>query len=115
MNCIDAIEGSAKSIIDRLHQVFLDDKLDDADFIRNVKAVLKGTESFVESSTELLHDPKVMSKVLYDYSKDLWMSALNDRLKREAEEEGREWDEKENKEYYEYYYDYIYVHSIYPK
>ncbi len=115
MNCIDAIEGSTKSIIGKLHQVFVEDRLDDAEYIRNVKAVLRGTNEFVENNKELLIDPKILRQVLYAFSKELWLSTLKKRLREESDSEGKEWDGNENDEYYEYYFDYIYAHSIYPK
>lgn len=115
MNCIDAIEGSSKSIIRKLHQVFLEDRLDDAEYIRNVKAVLSGADEFVENNRELLVAPKILQQVLYQFSKELWLSALKSKLRQESESEGKDWDGGENDEYYEYYFDYIYAHSAYPK
>ena len=56
-----------------------------------------------------------MRRVLYEFSKELWLTDLKARLRQDAEAEGKNWDGGENDEYYEYYFDYIYVHSIYPK
>ena len=114
MNCIDAIEGSAKNIIIKTHDVFIEDKLDDTEYIRNVKAIINGITEFVRSNREIISDPQILEQVLYEFSKELWISELKKRLEQESQTEDSINDDSENKEYYEYYFDYIYNHSRYP-
>ncbi len=84
MNCIDAIEGSAKNIIIKLHEVFVKDELDDTEYIRNVKATLDGIIEFVRSNQEIISDPKILKQVLYEFSRELWISELKKRLGQES-------------------------------
>jgi hypothetical protein len=115
MNCIDAIEGSVKNIIVKLHEVFLENELDDSDYIRNVKAVLNGINEFVQLNKEIISDPKILEGVLYEFSKELWLSELRNRLDQEPENKESIKDDSENDEYYGYYFDYLYAHDIYPR
>lgn len=46
MNCIDAVEGTAKTIIDGLFRLFIENNLDDTEYIRNIKAVMDSTDVF---------------------------------------------------------------------
>lgn len=114
MNCIDAIEGSARNVIIKIHDVFIEGKLDDTEYIRNVKAIIDGITEFVQSNREIISDPQILEQVLYEFSKELWISELKKRLGQESETEDSINDDSENKEYYEYYFDYIYTHSRYP-
>jgi hypothetical protein len=115
MNCVDAIEGSVKNIIVKLHEVFLEDKLDDSDYIRNIKAVINGSNEFVQSNKEIISDPKILERVLYEFSKEIWLSELKNRLEQEPATEDSKKDDSENEEYYGYYFDYLYAHDIYPR
>ncbi len=115
MNCIDAIEGSAKNIIIKLHEVFIKEKLDDTEYIRNVKATLDGIIEFVRSNQEIISDPKILEQVLYEFSKELWISELKKRLEQESETEDSINDGSEKKEYQAYYFNYIYAHGTYPR
>jgi capsular polysaccharide biosynthesis protein len=115
MNCIDAIEGSVKNIIVKLHEVFLENELDDSDYIRNIKAVLNGSNEFVQSNKEIISDPKILERVLYEFSKEIWLSELKNRIEQEPETKESIKDDSENDEYYGYYFDYLYAHDIYPR
>jgi len=115
MNCIDAIEGTAKNIIIKLHEVFVKDELDDTEHIRNVKATLDGIIEFVRSNQEIINDPKILEQVLYEFSKELWISELKKRLEQESKTEDSMNNGSEHKEYQEYYFDYIYAHGTYPR
>lgn len=115
MNCIDAIEGSAKNIIIKLHGVFIDDNLDDTEYIRNIKAVLNGISEFVRSNKEIISDFKILEQVLYEFSRELWLSELEKRSGQEPDTGEAAIAGSENKEYLEYYFDYIYAHGTYPR
>jgi hypothetical protein len=115
MNCIDALEGSTKNIIIKLHEVFIDGRVDDSEYIRNVKAILNGVNEFVRSNREIISDPKILEQVLYEFARELWLSGLKKRLEQESESEDSINENPEDKEYYEYYFDYIFAHNNYPK
>ncbi len=115
MNCIDAIEGSAKSIIEKLHEVFVDTSLDDTEYILNVKAVIMGIGEFIRSNKAITSDPETLEHVLYEFSKKIWFSQLLQRQKKESGTEDSEKAGSEIKEYYDYYFDYLYAHGKYPQ
>jgi capsular polysaccharide biosynthesis protein len=115
MNCIDAIEGTTKSIIVKLHEAFTEGRVDDSEYIRNIKALLDGVNEFVQSNREIINDPKILEQVLYEFSKEVWLSGLQKRLEQESESENSINEDSEDKEYYEYYFDYIFAHNAYPK
>jgi hypothetical protein len=112
MKCIDAIEGTVKSILTRIHAVSIEDNLDDTEYVRNVKAIIDATDQFIRSNPELVEDPRLLSDVLYRYSRDLWLM----NLQGSGHNPGRtEETPPENEEYQTYYYDYLYHRGIYPR
>ncbi|MDJ0780490.1 MAG: hypothetical protein QNJ22_00890 [Desulfosarcinaceae bacterium] len=131
MKCIDAIEGTVKCILNRIHQVSLEDRMDDSEYVRSVKAVIDATDNFVEGNQEIVPDRDLLKDVLYSYSKDLWRSAAP--AKQPAKEaalptastpgassapfSGAFVDETdpENDGYRDYYFDYLYRHGVYPR
>lgn len=115
MNCIDLVEKVIESIITKLHEVFINERLDDSEYIRNVKAVLDGTSEYVQANKEALENLENLQQKLYEFSKRLWLSELKKRLQQESEPEDTIVNEAENDDYYEYYFDYIYAHDNYPK
>lgn len=50
MKCIDAIEGTTKYIISEFHQIYIEEKLDDTEYIRNIKAIIDGIDMFIQDS-----------------------------------------------------------------
>ncbi|MFC1858196.1 hypothetical protein ACFL9U_09240 [Thermodesulfobacteriota bacterium] len=114
MKCIDAIEGTAKSIIIKLHDIFIEDKLDDTEHIRNVKAVIEGTDVFVQDNKEIVDDPQMLKKVLYSFSKALWLDYLG-KIRKEEFDSDRQPADSEDLGYDEYYFDHIYNHNAYPR
>lgn len=114
MNLIDAIEGTAKCIIHRFYQVFIEDGLEDTEYVRNVKAVIESVDYFMQKNQEILRDPEILKQVLYSYSKDLWLKDIEkDKIKKcisITENINLKYDE-----YNEYYYDYIYYHGDFPR
>lgn len=108
MNCIDAIEGTAKGIIDQFYDGYLEIHMDDSEFIRNIKSVIDATEKFVKKNQELISDPEMLRRILYDYAKERWME--NIRQHPEARE-----NDPDGIEYYDYYFDYIFAHGGYPR
>jgi hypothetical protein len=78
MKCIDAIEGTVKCILNRIHEVSLEDRRDDSEYIRSVKAVIDATDNFIEGNQEIIPDRDLLKNVLYRYSKELWRSTSSD-------------------------------------
>jgi hypothetical protein len=141
MKCIDAIEGTVKCILNRIHEVSLEDRKDDSEYVRSVKAIIDATDNFIEGNQEIIPDRDLLKNVLYRYSKELWRStdsvadkksdaplsggrlpgkdavSIKDRIKDKVtslESPANEAGE-ENDGYRDYYFDYLYRHGVYPR
>jgi hypothetical protein len=113
MNCIDAVEGTVKSIISRLHQGALENRLDDTEFIREVKTVIEASTCFVQSNREILAAPEVLTEVLYRFAKALWLErAVQGLQESPALSEGERGDQVE---YFNYFFDHLYAKGTYPR
>ncbi|MBU1053640.1 MAG: hypothetical protein KKC46_07405 [Proteobacteria bacterium] len=112
MNCIDAVEGTVKSIINGLFQLFIESGFDDTEYIRSIKKVLDSTDTFLRNNKEIAGNPNTFKDVLYRYAKDLWLKQLVNKTK--SSDDVKE-QIVEKMEYYEYYFDYIYGHGTYPR
>ena len=114
MNCIDAVEGTVKCIITKLHQMFIEDRRDDTEYIRNVKAVMEATDFFIQNNREIVSEPQMLKQVLYVFSKELWLKNVDKingtDFNSDADDSGYE-----SIRYHNYYYDYIYIHGTYPR
>jgi len=113
MNCIDAIEGIIKRIIDRTLEDLFSDRLDDTEYIRNIKTVIFAAEAFMRENKEIFNNPEIVKRILYDYAKDKWM---NHRVKPQHKNKTTTYkaDNLFDLEYLYYYYDYIYDRGVYP-
>lgn len=111
MNCIDAVEGTVKSIINGLFQLFIESDLDDTEYIRYVKRVMDSTNIFLQDNKEIAGIPETLKNVLYGYARDLWLKHLANKTKTDDDDKEQV---LEKMEYYEYYFDYIYSHGTYP-
>lgn len=110
MNCIDAVEGTAKSMLDKLLQVADEYRLDASEYIRNVKAVIEAVVAFVTVNPEVSDNPEIIQGVLYDYAKTLWVVRLEKSVNPDpAGGAGADID------YQAYCYDYVYMHGNYPR
>jgi hypothetical protein len=114
MKCIDAIEGTVKTIIKELYAVHAQNNAsaDDSEYIYNVKTVINATDQYVHLHPEFIEDPQILKQVLYEYSRDLWLLG-KDPATVQAET-GTGLTDAENDEYQTYYYDYIYNRGVYP-
>jgi len=113
MKCIDAIEGTCKSIIHRLYLNYLEEHLDDTEYIGNVRSVLEGLDSFIHGNREAVDDPLVLKNVLYEFARDQWLQGLDDPDRfQEAPCKNADADPEEG--YPIYYYDHIYNKGNYP-
>ncbi|MBU1711561.1 MAG: hypothetical protein KKD47_00490 [Proteobacteria bacterium] len=111
MNCIDAVEGTAKTIIDGLFRLFIEYNLDDTEYIRNIKAVMDSTDTFLQNNREIAGNHHTLKKILYEHAKDLWLNNLFNKAETyniNAEQVSENW------EYNGYSFDYIYNHGTYP-
>ena len=114
MKCIDVIEANVKCIMQRVHAVHIEDRLDDSEYIRNMKAVIDGTADFMKNNPEVIERPELLLQVLYHYSRDLWLKSqlmpesgtLEDKTFTSTDNDG---------EYETYYYDYLYHRGLYPR
>jgi len=108
MNNLDAIEGSVKSILEKLHGVWIDSHLDDSEYIRNTRAVIEATDRYIQENREITNAPNILTQVLRQFAKSLW---LNHKTTVEKTTAG---DSDDNGDYSEYCFDYIYEHGVYP-
>jgi len=112
MKCIDAIEGTAKTILNHMHAVSVEDHLDDTEYVRNVRAVIEATYQFIVNNPEIVETPQLLKDVLYSYSRRLWLSGQQSSPPPErTKPEGS----AEEEEYQTYYYDYLYHRGTYPR
>ena len=114
MKCIDAIEGTAKSIIKELHATYIQGgaSADDSEYIENVKTVILATDQYVRTHPEFIEDPQILKQVLYEYSRNLWLMGKEPATVPSETAAGI--TDSENDEYQTYYYDYIYNRGFYP-
>jgi len=114
MNCIDSIEGTAKFIINRHFRIFLEDRLDDTEYIRNIKAVIDATIDFLMENKEIACRSELLQGVLYDYAKEIWLDHVN-RIRQESTNPDITNTNADGDGYPDYYFDYIYAHGAYPR
>jgi hypothetical protein len=110
MNCIDAVEGTAKALLGKFLDVSAEYRLDESEYIRNVKAVIDAVAQFVKSNPEVCEAPELIRNVLYDFAKAQWLAWLEKTVDRDQETGARC-----DVEYQAYCYDYVYAHGNYPR
>lgn len=110
MKCIDAVEGTVKSIIKEIYLTHSRNSADDSEYIFNVKTVIDATDQYVRSQPEFIENPEILKQVLYVYSRNLWLQGQQPA----GTENKTNVMESENEEYQTYYFDYIYNRGIYP-
>jgi hypothetical protein len=115
MKSTGTIEGTVKFIIDQLHKMYVEEKLDDSDYIRCVKIMINATDTYLKRQKEITVEPSLLKDGLYTYSKELW-------LKRQVSEQicadtvnGNAPIFQPDDDYQDYYYDYIYSQDLYPR
>ncbi len=110
MNCIDAVEGTAKVLLDNFLDLASEYRLDASEYIRNVKAVIEGVERFAISNPEVSETPDLIRDELYNYAKKLWLKRLESTDDFDPEAGGNP-----DVEYQAYCYDYVFDHENYPR
>lgn len=110
MNCIDAVEGTAKTLLTVFLDVSTEYRMDASEYIRNVKAVIDAVLLFVQNNPEISQAPQLIRDVLYDYARSQWLARLEKSVDSEPEAAA-----KPDLEYQSYCYDYVYAHGNYPR
>ena len=110
MNCIDAVEGTAKETLDRFLESAAERRLDASEYIQNVKNVIAGVLRFVENNPEVSERPELIQGVLYDYAKKIWLAHLEEPTDPESDS-----GSTVDREYQAYCYDYVFDHGNYPR
>lgn len=108
MNCIDAIEGTAKKVISDFHAMHQAGEMDDTEFARNTRVLIDGTGEFVVENCEITPNPELLKTVLFEYARELWKTALG------AKAEHRN-TSSDDQGYDDYYFNYIFRHGTYPE
>ncbi|WP_300672151.1 hypothetical protein [Desulfoluna sp.] len=107
MNCIDAIEGTAKKVISDFHAMHESGEIDDTEFARNTRILINGTREFVGNNCEITPNPELLKTVLFEYARDLWKNSMGAKAKdRELASSDEGYDD--------YYFNYIFRHGTYP-
>ena len=110
MKCIDAVEGTAKTLLEKFMDVAAEYRLDASDYIRNVQSVIDGVVGFVEDNPEVSESPELIRDELYSHAKALWLARLTQTTDTGPESLG-----DADIEYHAYCYDYVYDHGNYPR
>lgn len=106
MKCIDAVEGVIISIVKEYFSEYCPSR-DDSEYTLNIKIVLRAVDKFIRDNKEIFGDSEILKKILYEYSRDLWIADLIKRLPEDS-------DIEKEREYYTYYFDHLYNHGVYP-
>jgi hypothetical protein len=110
MNCIDAVEGVAKAMLETFLDVSTEYRMDASEYIRNVKAVIDGVAAFINNNPEVCETPELVLGVLYDCAKEKWLARLEKTI--DPVQAG---ETTPDLEYQAYCYDYVYAHGNYPR
>jgi hypothetical protein len=110
MNCIDAIEGMAKALLEKFLDVSVEYRMDASEYIRNVKAVIDTVILFVKNNPAVSETPELIEGVLYDWAKAKWLARLEKTVDMDAEKRTMR-----DLEYQAYCYDYLFAHGNYPR
>lgn len=110
MNCIDAVEGTAKALLLKFLDVSTEYRQDASEYIRIVKTVIDAVALFVKNNPEVSETPELIREVLYDFAKAQWLARLEKTVDSDQGAGG-----KPDLEYQAYCYDYVYTHGNYPR
>jgi hypothetical protein len=110
MNCIEAVEGTAITVLGKLLELAAEYRMDASEYIRNVKAVIDAIAVFVKDNPEINVTPDTLREILYDFAREQWLARYQKSV-----EIGEIKAEKADIEYQAYCYDYIYAHGNYPR
>lgn len=110
MNCIDAVEGTAKTMLSRFLDLATDYRMDASEYIRNVKMVIDGAAQFIKDNPEVSDTPDILRDVLYAYARSQWLSRMEKTFETDAANaSGPDLD------YQAYCYDHVFAQGNYPR
>ena len=109
MNCIDAVEGTAKSVLSRFLDLSAEFRMDASEYIRNVKAVIEAVNQFVKNNPEISDNPEIICGVLYDHARSQWLERMGKAADAEADAA------IPDVEYQAYCYDYVFANGNFPR
>ncbi len=110
MNCIDAVEGTAKALLQEFLDVSVENRQDLSEYIREVKVVIDAVAQFLKNNPEVNVASDAIRSVLYDYAKTQWLARLG-----KADDSSDEATTDKDIEYQAYCYDYLFTHGDYPR
>jgi hypothetical protein len=95
-----------------MHNMSIENQLDDSEYIRNAKTIIDATERYLDDNPEVVQDPQLLKQVLYVHSRNLWLMNQSPGTAKMPETIDIDND---SQEYQTYYFDYVYNHSVYPR
>lgn len=110
MNCIDVVEGMAKTVLNKFLDVATECRQDLSEYILTVKTLIDGVALFVKNNPEVCETPELVRDELYEFAKSQWLGRL-EKIVDPDPQVGANPDI----EYQAYCYDYIYTHGNYPR
>ena len=110
MNCIDAVEGTAKVLLQKFLDACVENRQDVSEYIREVKVVIDAVAQFLKNNPEVNVAADAIRGVLYDYAKAQWLARLGKSVDSTSEAAM-----DNDLEYQAYTYDYLFSHGDYPR
>lgn len=72
---------------------------------------MDAVDDFLQAHPELMmNDPRILKRILYDYSREVWMRTIMNQNDLESDA----LTVLDREEYQQYYFDYIYHNGVYP-
>ena len=109
MNCIDAVEGTAKALLAKFLDLATENRQDVSEYIQDVKAVIDTVAQFIKNNPAVGGPPRSIKDDLYEYAKVQWLNRMEKIVDPDKGAAGGQ-----DLEYQAYCYDYIYTHGDYP-
>lgn len=113
MNCIDAVEASGKTIITRLYEESVAQRMEDTEYIRCVKVVLEAMVAFLTKNPEITDSPDLLHAVLLAHARKLWVDGVLNAAGEISPDEAT-YRVSGDPEYLAYCFDYVYQKGEYP-
>ncbi len=110
MNCIDAVEGTAKVLLQKFLDVSVENRQDVSEYICVVTVVIDAVVQFLKNNPEVNVASEAIRSVLYDYAKTQWLARLGI-----SADPNSETAMDNDIEYQAYCYDYLFTHGNYPR
>jgi hypothetical protein len=109
MDSIDAVEGTAKALLNKFLDVATENRQDVSEYIQDVKAVIDTVVQFIKNNPAIGEVPESITDDLYNHAKSQWLKRMEQIVDPEKVSAGGQ-----DLEYQAYCYDYIYEHGDYP-